>query len=876
MRKLYSFIQASTIFSFLMACCIIFIFFHKDVVPFLAEKYLKEFNIYYENIEGTLFGGIKIRNLKYNGLEAKEVEIKYNFFKLLRPTPRINYIYAKDTNIDLNSFLSQETSGGSMAINISKIKLKNTILIYNNQKYIFDFESSFFTMRDSIDMEKLKLSLKSEYADVELEGKLARNKLHAKGYATISKDIKENYLSFLTSVEKNIPFTIDLDSKKLYLSTALKSLSINKLEDLKLHAINTELFYNFSETTFKIKNDYKLNYQEYDLDIKQKIFYDLNETIWGDAIVNIENTPYQLPFDKFTLDIKKDLNISVANLKTDEYNINIKTKEFKDFEFIYDMSYIKGDGYLVLEDNYNFLEANIFPLKTLPIFDTLKLNENIPITIGLMQIEDSFTASATMQEETITAFYFNQLLHGFATIKSAEIWFNSDLDEKNMYAYTTVESLSNTLHKLQDKNFDIDAKAEIETIVDFKESLEIKTTLSLPWFSIDMKKSGFYDGSDAKLHFYYKDNQLELKEYELTFMDHYYYSKKSSKIMLKPNGDLKLKEFWVYDSLHANGYLKTSDGSGYFKIKTDDFVYTRDDANLTLKGFIEVKLDADTKQTITGEIVLIGGEISYQLQNDYTISDSDIIIIQDLIDEEEKANKQVNRYVHIDIKSENDINYKVENIDLKLSPEVFIHQEPYEELQLLGRVIINSGAVNVSDREFEFERSEVYFDGKTPINPILQLNLHHYTYDYIDIEVFITNTMNDPVVIFSSNPSMSQEDILSYLLFGGAASSVFDTSSNENDSSLNAMLLGAGVKEAINRSTFIKVDTLNIVTNEEGTFGYEIGARFNKNIRIVYKNDATSTIVFQYSINKNLRFDVDVKESGQGVSIIYVKDFAIP
>jgi len=207
-------------------------------------------------------------------------------------------------------------------------------------------------------------------------------------------------------------------------------------------------------------------------------------------------------------------------------------------------------------------------------------------------------------------------------------------------------------------------------------------------------------------------------------------------------------------------------------------------------------------------------------------------------------------------------------------PSLVLYKEMQTDLELFGLLNIKSGEVKLEDRVFEFDESEIYFYGGSEIDPYLNLNLHYYTTDYIDIEIYITNKVSSPIVLFSSKPAMSQNDILSYILFDSSASSVFDTTS-ESKTSLSTLLLGSGIKKIVNSSGAIKVDTLNILTNKEGTLGYEVGARFNKNIRIVYKNDEISSLILQYSLSKSLRVDVDVKETGQGVSIIYIKDFDI-
>ncbi len=162
------------------------------------------------------------------------------------------------------------------------------------------------------------------------------------------------------------------------------------------------------------------------------------------------------------------------------------------------------------------------------------------------------------------------------------------------------------------------------------------------------------------------------------------------------------------------------------------------------------------------------------------------------------------------------------------------------------------------------------------MNPYINLNLHYKTDDNIDIEIFITNTLASPVVLFSSKPAMSQNDIMSYILFGKPASEAFEGQKDRDGdkySSAGSLLLATGIKEIFNDTTGVKIDTLNILTNEEGTLGYEIGTRFSKDFRLVYKNDTISSIILQYSVTGSVRIDIDVDELGQGVMLLYVKDF---
>jgi translocation and assembly module TamB len=195
-------------------------------------------------------------------------------------------------------------------------------------------------------------------------------------------------------------------------------------------------------------------------------------------------------------------------------------------------------------------------------------------------------------------------------------------------------------------------------------------------------------------------------------------------------------------------------------------------------------------------------------------------------------------------------------------------------LRIYGMVTIEDGQVLGGGKLFELDKSEIYFNGSNPINPHLNLNVRHQTLDYIDIQIYITNTLSSPVVILASNPVMSQNDIMSYILFGEPASSAFSSSGEGSKTfAVSSLLLATGLKQIFNDSAGVNIDTLNILTNEEGTLGYEIGTRFSKDIRVLYKNDTVSSVILQYSLSRSIRLDIDVHETGQGVSILYIKDF---
>jgi autotransporter translocation and assembly factor TamB len=136
--------------------------------------------------------------------------------------------------------------------------------------------------------------------------------------------------------------------------------------------------------------------------------------------------------------------------------------------------------------------------------------------------------------------------------------------------------------------------------------------------------------------------------------------------------------------------------------------------------------------------------------------------------------------------------------------------------------------------------------------------------------------MEDPVILFSSTPSLSQNDIMSYLIFGTPSSSAFEGGEELSGASAANLVLGIGLKKMISDTTGIKVDTLNILNSQNGGLGFEVGTQVSDRLRILLKNDVEFSAILQYKLNRWLRLDVDVKETGQGVRVIYVKDMRDP
>ncbi len=870
-KKLLLFLQNSMLFFVVLVLFTLFVFFQKDVVPFLAQKYLKEFDVTYSSIEGTLFHGVEVFDFAYKeSIKAKKLTLKYNFFSLIQPTPRVAFLGGSEVFINLDTLLaSSNTNASSFALNISKTELKNATMRYKNENYLFDLDATNLSYRELLDIEKLELKAKTRYANGTFDGEVKESVLKGKSSLQLSKEIEKKYIDFLEYNPKKLLLDVVIDTKKIDLHTTLKNAKIKDFSDFFIADATVSFSYLIEEGSFSVDTAYDAHYEEYAAKIKQNVFVDANFEVYSKLEANITDTKNRLPFDTFRMDIKHNKSATYAHFSAKEIEADVTTNDFKKFFIDANTRYAKFDAEILRDKNETFIESNIHPSKEFLHYKGYDLTRFSKLSLTAHEKNQEISLFVKSDILWLSLFGNETKAKGYAAFGHSFYDYKVDLQNKTASVNTKIESLL-TFAKELDTNLSqtsFDAKIEAHSEINFSDTLEIVTKMDVPLYTLKLDSKSSFSGKDGTLEFVYKENELTLKKYSFDVQNHKIFSNKTSKVFINENSDIELQEFWIFDTLLLKGLIKTADLSANFSLKSESFGYESPEANLLVKLDLQIALDMQ-KQRIEGSVEILDGTVTYKPRKAYSISDEDIIIIQDIKESVQKSNREIN----VMVTASKPIAYKTKEISLLATPNLFVHQKMDSFVEIFGVVNIKSGEVVLSDKVFEFDESELYFYGGKEINPHLNLNLHYYTLDYIDIEIYITNKMSSPVILFASKPAMSQNDILSYILFGESASSVF-TAEGTSKTSLNTLLLGTGLKKMLNESTTVNFDTLNILTNKEGTLGYEIGARLNKKIRIVYKNDTISSLILQYSLSKSLRVDVDIKETGQGVNIIYMKDF---
>ena len=920
-KRAYFFIYYLLLFLIALATTVIIIASHPQTTRYLTQKLLKENQIGYSKIEGSLLSGITLYDIDYAGAATvKRLKVEYNLLALLNPTPLIKTINVQGITVILKNLPQTDESDGEFSMipfAVSQLQLNDTHIILDDEELSFDLHASKINYRNRLTVKKLFVKLASSYGVVEINGSIKKDEFYSSAAFAPAPSLSKEYLSLLKGLPQPLIFDLDATTQSLLIRAHFDELSLEDDPNLRLNQADIDLTYFIESSYLAVDAAYFLSYGGFETQIRQKANVSLDATYTSELNATITRHPMELPFETFSVQVCGDAHALKGSLNAGPLVFDVEGKEYKQFlihaqskalalsflsnlpdvlkkniisfkaDTAIELSPFSINGSFDTEGLYSSVEGS-YTINKKGQFYTATLNPKLEASIWQgfpMQILSPFKFTYSSVKETgvlkldanllkFTLRKKDNTLNAWGNLGSADFKaygrISSDTEEKIDFA-THIPSVNAFLCEFgyADPKEEVlfDAEVDLNTTLVLSEKVKMKSRINLPWYILKADSQTSYKGENLYLESTLIDKELSVDRYSLHVMNQNIYSERASKISFDTNGTISLKEFWIYDNLLLTGFVNPVQRQGNLLLHSDKFNYESKEGNLTLKTDLNATFK-DTTLNIEGTITLLDGVITYAPAKEYSISD-DIIIIQDI-----KPYTSSKNSMHIHINAAKPVSYRTKEIDIQIIPDLVLSQEPDSALSVLGMITITEGEVSGAGKLFEFDKSELYFNGVYPINPHLNLNLHHHTLDYIDIEIFVTNTLSSPVIILTSKPAMSQNDIMSYLLFGDTSASVFDNSQeSKGTAAVSSLLLATGLKQIVNDTAGVNIDTLNILTNEEGTLGYEIGTRFNKDMRIVYKNDTASSVILQYSLSRSVRIDVDVHETGQGVSILYIKDF---
>ena len=350
---------------------------------------------------------------------------------------------------------------------------------------------------------------------------------------------------------------------------------------------------------------------------------------------------------------------------------------------------------------------------------------------------------------------------------------------------------------------------------------------------------------------------VSLTHYRLETQGVKLYATKPSKVLLK--GDrVEVSPFWINDMLKTTGTYNLKTKKGTLSSQASALKISHDLADIIASLGIKTRLNGD-RTAVEGKVHLKGGVIKYDMNQKSFAADSDIIILQ----RQRKKNNSFEKhmYINVAVDSSKPLVYKMKNINIKLTPNLTIKKRYGASLKVYGKVVLMQGGYYIFEgKKFVLQKSTIHFKGK-PTAPILNINIV-YKHAGTTIHVKVSGTAAEPSLHFSSDPHMSREQILSFIMF--------DTGSGggENKAGDVTNLVAGTLVKSLFANMGLKLDHL-VLTGA----GFEVGKKISDKITIIYDQEKKSSIKVRIENTKNIETDISFGTNSRSADIFYKREF---
>ncbi|MDD2265757.1 translocation/assembly module TamB domain-containing protein [Sulfuricurvum sp.] len=901
----------------LLGSAAFYIAFRPDSLDIVNTYFLEPFDIHYSRSEGSLLTGFTLHDVQNKKAKAKTLILKYNLVKMLEGEHTIDSIRIDGLQLHLSDFLSDESSPWPFpTFKLREVTVTNLQLIstYPIELDIHAKNGSYDG--DVLDFASFDATLKSRYASGAVHGKVSKNALVGVGDLYPNAVELAPYIGKFTTLPRVVRVKInELSDTKALLQTSIASLPSKQDALLNANTIAIDFRYRYDDDYFDIDATYLLQRLQDSMQTKQHLRYALegktttefdglitsahplpSNTLHGEFADNTKGVNGTMTLDGSTLHLSShDYERFVWELQSEHQNLNfipslptflsasplnLKAKG----DYLLSSDAIEGfidathdsaifSGKFSTQNGHHSLKGNLTLPPDAPLWKGWKHKPPEHLALYLSNESNVSQINLSADNLALTATLHGESIKGSGNYIGAFFDFDGSLsaNQTTLNIDTLIPSAFASLSKLDPielshgEYYDMEVRAK--THVTLNNTLHIQSDITIPWYAAVLDSQRSFGGTDGKISVSYNDGNITIPRYRLEVAGHDVMSDKTSHMHLGTDGKLSIDEFWIYDSLLLTGTV-SPDLSTSLRLRSDRFSYHGPEGSAHAAADITFERDAQANQMLAGSINILDATITYLPLQQLKVMDDDIIIIQDV-----RPPSQIKLAMNLHITAQQPIHYQTKELDLRINPDITLWKDPIALMQILGMVSISSGTAKTSGKEFTIKPSEIYFGGDVPLNPYLNLTIA-YEVDYKKILIYVTHTLDSPIFLFSSDPVMTQNDIMSYILFGTpAGTATGDNSSSGVRADATNFMLGAGIKGLINGATKIQIDTMNILSNAEGGMGFEVGAKLNKDLRVLYKNDTLSSVLVQYQVNRWLRLDADIHALGQGINAVYIKDF---
>lgn len=923
LKHLFIAIHALTVMAILLASALFYIAFRSDGLELFNAYVLSPLGIHYTSAQGSLSQGITLHHLHSETIDAKALTFDYNLTAILKGRHVVDSIRIDGLQIHLDDFINDEDAPN---LPLPTFALKEVILTNLQLISAYPIELDIHGQNGSFDgnylnFKTITASVRSQYASGSLRGTLKNNAITGKGIVYPNASQLDPYIADFVTLPSPQPIDIlELSDSQVRLSTKFTTLNANFDPKLSLYNATVEMDYQYANDYLDFSALYMLSREDNVLETSQKLRYSLNGVTTTTFTGTVLACAFPLPDKTVTGSFRDDSEGIAGKLTMAKSSLLLQSGDYNNYkwhlttlhdtlkflpmlpealqnshftgstqgDYHLDTNTIKGtfnakhnhadvNGTLYVDEDHLRIKGKAILPEDAPTWKDRRLKPPSDLDFSINHTAVVTDVSINGDDIALCLKQEGETIEGSGNYLASFFDFNGTRSDTE--SVLTITSLTPSLNKtlsllpfitLPETGY-YDAEIRTSTRIAYDTDFHVKTDIKIPWYAAVVDTKRQYSGTNSTLSLQYDADQIILDHYHLDIADHSITSQRKSYLHTDPSGNLIIDEIWIYDALRLEGSLNRSTLATTLNLKSEKFTYIGPEGEAHIALDLHYDRDENASQTLTGNITLLDGKITYLPLQQFKVMDDDVIIVQDVTPPSKSL-----LAMDVKINTESALRYLTKELDVTLIPDLTLWKDPQNSMQILGMITIPKGTATTNNKLFTLGRSYIYFGGEIPLNPYLDLTVDHEV-DYKKIKIYITHRLDSPIFLFSSDPVMSQSDIMSYILFGASSTTALNSSSSSTtttarDDTTNFML-GAGLKGLISGTTKLQIDTMNILTTKEGGMGFEVGTRLNKDLRVLYKNDTVSSVLLQYTLSRSVRLDADIHELGQGINVIYIKDF---
>jgi translocation and assembly module TamB len=290
-----------------------------------------------------------------------------------------------------------------------------------------------------------------------------------------------------------------------------------------------------------------------------------------------------------------------------------------------------------------------------------------------------------------------------------------------------------------------------------------------------------------------------------------------------------------------------------FTLKGKDFkVANTREADVQAAPDLEVRLDG-SRVDVTGQIDVPFARLVTvdRLANMPVPASADVVVLGR---ESDSLSAGPRVYSRVRVVIGDDVEVRVPQFRGRPKGSILVIDEPGEETRASGELKVDEGSYRAYGQDLKIERGRLVFGGGPISNPGLDLRASRTASDGTVAGLEITGTAETPVLRIFSIPAMSENDALSYIMFGKSAS---ETGGSSGATSQAASSLGVSGTDMLARGVAGKFGIQDAsVESKEGTMqeaSVFLGTYLSPKLYVSYGIglfESSATLRVRYRLNK--------------------------